>query len=61
MPIIEINMLEGRDDAKKAELIREVTNTVMRVLGSKPEAVRVLIRDVPHANWGTAGMPKEKG
>jgi 4-oxalocrotonate tautomerase len=32
------------------------------VLGAKPEAVRVLINDVPKTNWGIAGQSaKELG
>ncbi|MCP4330666.1 MAG: 4-oxalocrotonate tautomerase [Alphaproteobacteria bacterium] len=60
MPIVDISILEGRTDDKKAELIREVTDTVCRVLDSEPARVRVLIRDVPHANWGVAGTPKSQ-
>lgn len=55
MPFIEINMLEGRTDETKADLIREVTETVCRVLESPPERVRIIIRDVPHVNWGAGG------
>jgi len=55
VPLIEISMLEGRDDETKAALIRAVTDTVCGVLDSPPERVRIIIRDVPHANWGVAG------
>ncbi len=59
MPIIDISMLEGRSDEMKAEIIREVTAAFCRVTGNPPDSVRVLLRDVPHASWGVAGLPKE--
>ena len=60
MPIIDISMLEGRSDETKAEIIKEITDAFCRVTGNAPDSVKVLLRDVPHANWGAAGMPKEK-
>jgi 4-oxalocrotonate tautomerase len=62
MPFIQVNILEGRTEEQKLGLIRELTDTVCRVLGSKPEQVRVLINDVPNTNWGIAGKSaKELG
>ena len=54
MPFIQVNLLEGRTEEQKLGLIRELTETVCRVLDSKPEQVRVLINDVPNTNWGIA-------
>jgi 4-oxalocrotonate tautomerase len=62
MPFLQVNILEGRTEEQKLGLIRELTETVCRVLGSKPEQVRVLINDVPNTNWGIAGQSaKELG
>jgi 4-oxalocrotonate tautomerase len=62
MPFRQVNILEGRTEEQKLGLIRELTETVCRVLGSKPEQVRVLINDVPNTNWGIAGQSaKELG
>lgn len=62
MPFIQVNILEGRTEQQKVDLIRELTETACRVLGSKPEQVRVLINDVPSTNWGIAGKSaKELG
>ena len=60
MPIIEVNMLEGRDDKTKAAIIRELTDGFCRATGNKPDSVRVILRDVPHASWGAGGVPREK-
>lgn len=60
MPIIDISMLEGRPKEKKAELIRNVTDTVVETLGVPAQSVRVIIRDVPADQWGVAGVPKSQ-
>lgn len=62
MPFLTVNLAEGRSEEQKTALIRELTETVCRVLGSKSEQVRVLINDVPKTNWGIGGKTlKELG
>lgn len=62
MPFITVNLLEGRTEEQKVNLVRELTDTACRVLDAKPETVRVLINDVPKTNWGIAGKTaKELG
>lgn len=58
MPIVEINMIEGRPADKKRKLIASVTDAVVETLDVPRETVRVLIREVPAENWGVAGSPK---
>jgi 4-oxalocrotonate tautomerase len=60
MPIVDISLLEGRDRAKKARLIREVTDAVERALGVSRESIRVLLREVPEEHWGVGGETKAK-
>jgi len=55
MPLVDISLLEGRTQDKKEELMREVTDAVMRVLGSPPESVGVILRDVPATQWSKGG------
>ncbi len=55
MPLLEVTIKEGRPQEKKAELIRNLTDTVVSTLGAPPEAVRVLIREIPASHWGVAG------
>ncbi len=58
MPIVMINLLEGRDAARKQALLREVTNAVVRTLGVPPQAVRVLLKEVPPTHWAVGGVSK---
>jgi 4-oxalocrotonate tautomerase len=60
MPIIRIELLEGRPPAMKSELIRRVTEAVVETLKVKPEQVRVLLYEVPPEHWGVGGKTKEE-
>lgn len=55
MPIANIQILEGRTDEQKAELIEKVTQAICGSLGSPQEAVRVLVQEVPKTQWGIGG------
>lgn len=59
MPIISVNMLAGRSNETKRELIRVLTEGAVATLGVAPEAVRVLLFDVPPEHWGAGGFPKD--
>ena len=55
MPIVRIDLLEGRPAAAKRELIRGVTAAVVSALGVQPAQVRVLLNEVPPEHWGIGG------
>lgn len=55
MPVVNIEMWEGRNEKAKRRLIEEVTNAVTKALGVSPEHVTVIIHDVPKTNWGAQG------
>jgi len=55
MPFLHVHIMEGRSEALRAELIEALTNTVCDVLGSPPDAVRILIDEIPKENWGIGG------
>jgi 4-oxalocrotonate tautomerase len=48
-------MLEGRTLEQKKKLVEEITRVTVEVLGGSPDAVDVLIVDVPRQNWATGG------
>ncbi|MFA6419095.1 MAG: tautomerase family protein, partial [Candidatus Margulisiibacteriota bacterium] len=47
MPIVRVEMWAGRDKETKAKLIQEVTKTVCDVTKCPPEAVIVVIDEIP--------------
>ena len=60
MPIVNIQMMEGRTDEQKTALIREVTDAVMSSISSPEENIRVLIHEFPKKHFGISGVPADK-
>ncbi|MFQ5711775.1 MAG: 4-oxalocrotonate tautomerase family protein [Candidatus Geothermarchaeales archaeon] len=56
MPVIEVKTWEGKSDEEKAKIIRGITD-VFEGIGVPPEAVTVIIQDIPKKNWGKEGRP----
>lgn len=58
MPYVHIQVTrEGVSAQQKAELIRQTTDTLWRVLGKDPSLTFVVIDEVDTDNWGVAGEP----
>ncbi|MFC2070591.1 4-oxalocrotonate tautomerase [Chloroflexota bacterium] len=55
MPIITIDMWEGRTIEQKKQLVEGITSVVSEKIGTPPEHVTVIIRDVPKYNWASGG------
>ncbi len=60
MPIVTIGLWSGRDNAVKEKLIYNVTRAVCETVNCPPEAVIVVIEDIPKENWGQAGKQASK-
>ncbi|WP_066365302.1 2-hydroxymuconate tautomerase family protein [Neobacillus fumarioli] len=58
MPIIQVQILEGRTDEQIRNLIAELTKSTVHCLQVKPEQVRVIVQTVPKNYWGTGGVTK---
>ncbi len=55
MPLITVQMFEGRTVEQKRELVAAITEAVVRIAKTTPEATEVIITDVPKHNWAHAG------
>lgn len=55
MPVIRIEMLPGRTPEQKRELVEVFTREMARIAKTTPEAVTVVIQEVPAEHWGEAG------
>ena len=56
MPIIHVNMYEGRTIDQKRKMVVAMTDAVVKSLDVKPEAVRIIIHDLPKHNIAVAGV-----
>lgn len=55
MPLVTIDMWEGRSVEQKKELAQGITSVMMDKLGIPAEALTIIIRDVPKHNWAIGG------
>lgn len=55
MPIIRVEMWEGRSVELKRRLARELTDTLVGIIDCDPATVRVLIDDYSPENWAVGG------
>ena len=56
MPYVNVQITKGASRDQKAELVRDVTDSLVRVLGKKPEHIHVVIQEIEEADWGYAGQ-----
>ncbi len=56
MPYVNIQITEGATREQKAALVRDVTNSLVRELGKKPEHIHIVIQEVAEDNWGFEGL-----
>ncbi len=55
MPIVRVEMWPGRTHEQKAELAKAITDAVVRIAKTTPEATTVVFTDVPKENWAQGG------
>lgn len=56
MPVVNIQIFQGRSVEQKRSLVAEVTEAICRSLSVSPDVVRILITDMPRENMGVAGV-----
>ncbi|MFJ9391539.1 tautomerase family protein [Nocardioides sp. NPDC101246] len=56
MPNVEITLGAGRSPEQLRDLIHEVHGAVLRTVGTRPEHVRVVVREVPRSLWATGDV-----
>ncbi|HEY5625527.1 MAG TPA: 4-oxalocrotonate tautomerase family protein [Dehalococcoidia bacterium] len=55
MPIVRVEMWTGRTEAQKKELARVITDAMVNIAHTTPEATIVVFEDVDKDNWAQAG------
>ena len=57
MPVVTVRITrDGVTAEQKRQVVAEITQTLQRVLGKRPEHTHVIIEEVDPENWGFAGM-----
>ncbi|CAN5202410.1 4-oxalocrotonate tautomerase family protein [soil metagenome] len=57
MPYVNVRITrDGVTAEQKAQIVAEMTGTLQRVLGKRPEHTHIVIDEVEPENWGFAGV-----
>ena len=56
MPDVNLQITSGATREQKQAVVREFTDTLVRVLHKRPEHIHIVIQDIEEQNWGFAGM-----
>ncbi|MHA6642796.1 2-hydroxymuconate tautomerase [Mesorhizobium sp. A623] len=56
MPVVQVNIKDGRTIDQKREIVRRMTEVLVDVCGSAEERVHVIINEVDEDSWGRGGQ-----
>jgi len=56
MPIVRVEMWTGRSQSQKQELARAITDALVNIGQTTPEATIIVFQDVDKENWAQAGV-----
>jgi len=56
VPIVRIEMWTGRTHAQKTELARVITEAMVTIAHTTPEATTIVFEDIAKENWATGGV-----
>lgn len=56
MPVVVVEMWEGRTVEQKRALVRAITDAMVQHAGARPDHLHIIIHEVPRHNWGRAGV-----
>ena len=54
MPVVIVEMWEGRNIEQKKQLVQGITSAFAKI-GTPTEAVHIILKDNPKHNWAIAG------
>ena len=56
MPYINVQITKGATRTQKANIVRDMTDSLVRELGKQPEHIHIVIQEIEEADWGYAGL-----
>jgi 4-oxalocrotonate tautomerase len=57
MPYVNVRITkDGATTEQKAQIVAEITQTLHRVLGKRPDQTHIIIDEIELDNWGFSGM-----
>mgnify|MGYP000240643754 CR=1 FL=1 len=56
MPYVNIQITKGATRIQKAQLVKEITDSLANILGKKPEHTHIVIQEIKEEDWGFGGL-----
>jgi 4-oxalocrotonate tautomerase len=57
MPYVNVRITkDGVTTEQKRQIVKEITETLQRVLGKRPDHTHIVIDEIEPENWGFSGM-----
>lgn len=57
MPFVNVKLAEsGATKEQKAQIVKEITETLQRVLNKDPNVTHIVIEEINTDNWGNRGQ-----
>jgi 4-oxalocrotonate tautomerase len=56
MPYINLQITKGATREQKKQIVHQFTETLVTVLGKKPEHIHIVIQEIEYENWGFGGI-----
>ncbi|AVG17310.1 4-oxalocrotonate tautomerase [Chromobacterium vaccinii] len=56
MPYVNVQITAGATREQKAALVKDITDSLVRHLGKKPELTHIVIQEIAEEDWGYAGQ-----
>ncbi|KHD87180.1 MAG: 4-oxalocrotonate tautomerase [Bdellovibrio sp. ArHS] len=60
MPYVNVQIIKGATKEQKAQIIADITQSLVNVLGKKPEHTHIVIQEIAEEDWGFAGLPTDE-
>jgi 4-oxalocrotonate tautomerase len=56
MPVVTVQMFEGRTLDQKRKLVRAITDAMVEHAQARPDGLHVVLQEISKENWGRAGV-----
>ena len=60
MPLVQITLVQGRDEATVKRCMKAVAKTIHETLGAPMSAIRVIVQQVPGSQWGVGDQTRDE-
>jgi 4-oxalocrotonate tautomerase len=56
MPYVNVQITSGATRDQKSQIVKDITGSLVRVLGKRPHPIHIVIQEIDDQDWGFSGM-----